>query len=377
MRLAFVLHQYFPHGGLQRDAWRIAEACQAEGYQIEFLTMAWHGLVLPGATIKLFPQKNFFNYRRIQAFNKTVQQYIQQNKYDAVIGFNKMAGLDIYYAADICFAALFFKRRWHNLYKFLPRYRHMLQIEKQVADPHNKTHIFLINPYGSKDFQHFYHTPKQRLHFLTPGIARDRRWRTDAIDERLRMRHELGISPEKKLILMLGSAFKTKGVDRGICALAALPVDLLVKTELLIVGKGKPKNLIRLAKHLNVDKQVHFILGSDDVPALLFAADILLHPARLENGGMAILEAIVAGLPVLTTANCGYAFYVEKAQAGIVVGEPFVQQQLNQQLLTMLTAKEYEQWKRHAIRFGQEQDVYSMPEKAANLITEIIQNKIN
>jgi hypothetical protein len=36
-----------------------------------------------------------------------------------------------------------------------------------------------------------------------------------------------------------------------------------------------------------------------------------------------LLEAVVAGLPVLTTAVCGYAHYIAEADAGVVVAEPF------------------------------------------------------
>jgi UDP-glucose:(heptosyl)LPS alpha-1,3-glucosyltransferase len=43
-----------------------------------------------------------------------------------------------------------------------------------------------------------------------------------------------------------------------------------------------------------------------------------------------LLEALVAGLPVLTTAVCGYAHYMVEADAGLVVPEPFEQACLDQ-----------------------------------------------
>ncbi len=53
------------------------------------------------------------------------------------------------------------------------------------------------------------------------------------------------------------------------------------------------------------------------------AADLLVHPARYDTTGTVILEAVVNGLPVITTAACGYARHVDFAGAGIVVREPF------------------------------------------------------
>ena len=53
------------------------------------------------------------------------------------------------------------------------------------------------------------------------------------------------------------------------------------------------------------------------------AADLLVHPARHDTTGTVILEAIVNGLPVVTTSICGYPQHVDAAEAGIVINEPF------------------------------------------------------
>ncbi len=50
------------------------------------------------------------------------------------------------------------------------------------------------------------------------------------------------------------------------------------------------------------------------------------------------LEAMAAGLPVLTTAVCGYAHYVEEAHAGSVLPVPFKQKAWNEELQKMLSS---------------------------------------
>ncbi len=42
MKLAFLLFEYFPYGGLQRDMLAIAEAAEARGHQVTVFTRAWH-----------------------------------------------------------------------------------------------------------------------------------------------------------------------------------------------------------------------------------------------------------------------------------------------------------------------------------------------
>lgn len=370
MKLAFVLHQYFPYGGLQRDAMAIAIAAANRGHQVEFITMKWEGEQWPSIPVHLFPKKQWIGYARYRAFEKTVREYIENHDFDGVIGFNKMGCLDIYYAADLCFAATIKEKPWSKFLYWLPRYRYFLNEEKRMCE--NGTQLLLINPQVGYDFHHYYQVPKEHLHFLPPGIDKSRAWRADAPERRTNMRRKLNIKPDEKMILALGSAFKTKGVDRSIRAIAALPHALRSKTQLWIVGKDDPSSFQALAKELDVEQQVHFMLGSDQVPDLLQAADVLLHPAVFENTGTVIVEAIVAGLPVLTTMNCGYAFYVEKAQAGCVMPEPFNQEALNQRLAFMLASQDG-LWRKRGIQFGQQNDMYSMPDKAAHIIEQLLE----
>ena len=100
----------------------------------------------------------------------------------------------------------------------------------------------------------------------------------------------------------------------------------------LLVGSGKPAAYLKLAKKLGIAAQVSIVGGRDDVPQLLAAADLMLHPAYRESAGYTLLEAVVAGLPVLATETCGYAYHLQQANAGVVCPEPFSQSTLNKLL---------------------------------------------
>lgn len=77
------------------------------------------------------------------------------------------------------------------------------------------------------------------------------------------------------------------------------------------------------------------------------AADLLLHPAYQEAAGIVLLEAITAGLPVLTTAVCGYAHYIVDANCGEAIAEPFRQETLNEILRKALTQSSLRQaWRK-------------------------------
>mgnify|MGYP002666758183 FL=1 len=120
---------------------------------------------------------------------------------------------------------------------------------------------------------------------------------------------------------------------------------------------------------MGVEEQVQFFSGRDDVAELMSAADLLLHPAVQEAAGIVLLEAVVAGLPVLTTEVCGYAGYINAAQCGVVIPEPFEQENLNTALFDALQNNEQRsRWAGNARHFADTKDLYSLADKAADII---------
>jgi len=217
-------------------------------------------------------------------------------------------------------------------------------------------------------YQQVYGTPVDRFTLLPPGIAIDRRIGPNSSAMRRALRQQYGLTDDELLILIIGSGFRTKGVDRAIAALAALPEEVLSRCHLLVVGRGDAAPYVKLANRLGVAERVVFAGARDDVPSFLFGADLLLHPARTEAYGMVLLEAMAAGLPVLVTEACGYAALVAEAGAGCVLGSPFRQAELNELLRVMLISEQQPVWRQNGLAYVDRRDVFSLPEKAADLI---------
>ncbi|MDR3479054.1 MAG: glycosyltransferase family 4 protein [Gammaproteobacteria bacterium] len=370
MRLAFCLFRYFPFGGLQRDFMRIAQECIKRGHIVDVYTMSWEGEFEPGLAIRTLKVKGLSNHSRREDFVRQLQPFLQQNHYDLVVGFNKMPGLDVYYAADICYQAKArTARRWW--YRLTQRYRHNIDYEKAVFSVAAKTDILLIAKKQQAEFQHYYHTEDKRFHLLPPGIDKDRKAPANAkaIQEKVREAHAIG--KNDFLLLMVGSGFKTKGVDRTLLAYAALPPHLKKRSRVMIIGNDNAKPFERQAKQLGILENIIFLGGRKDVPDFLLAADLLLHPAYHENTGTVLLEAVVAGLPVLTTDVCGYASYIHNANAGVVLPSPFKQEQFNQTLVDMLSSEERDVWHRNGLEYANHADIYSMPERAVLIIESL------
>lgn len=372
MILAFALYKFFPFGGLQRDFLRIAMACQTRGHSIRVYTYSWQGDIPDGFDVRILAKKGITSQSRNIRFSRQMFEDLDSNPVDKLIGFNKMPELDVYYAADGCY-----EQRVRDLYRGLGaviyrmagRYRHFSEYEYAVFSAQSATEILMISATQQALFQDIYQTQDKRLHMLPPGISRDRCAPENSLDIRAELRSELAINADEFVLLMVGSGFKTKGVDRSISALANLPDKMREKTRLLVVGQDKADQFIRQAESLGVQDRVVFLSGRSDVPRFLLAADVLLHPARHENTGTVLLEALVAGLPVLCTGVCGYSSYIAESESGRVTAQEFSQLEFDNYLLAMLSDEELRKtFSANALGYAKTADLYSMPERAADII---------
>ena len=304
---------------------------------------------------------------RNKGFIDKLLPILDAQSYDLIIGFNRMPGLDLYFAADPCFVARFSGVR-KFLNKITGRYKYYSFCENAVFGEQAKTVALLISSNQLESFKKHYNTPNKRMLLMPPGIEKSRLRPDNADQIRAEFRKKLGLTEQDKVVLMIGTAFKTKGLDRSIKALAQLPDELKQHTFLYVIGEGHHKPFERMAKMLGVSKNLCFFFGQDNVLPFLLGADYLLQPSYSDTTGMAILEAIISGLPVIATDVCGYAFHVQKANAGRVLPSPFSVTEFARYIQEVLTSSDRDRWIANGVRYSKSEDLYSMHEKVVAII---------
>jgi UDP-glucose:(heptosyl)LPS alpha-1,3-glucosyltransferase len=279
-----------------------------------------------------------------------------------------MAGLDVYYTADSCYAEKLKDKSFVT--RALPRAKQFLADEQAVFSQDSHTQILMISKVQQALYQAHYQTQNERVHFLPPGIDKAKMRPANYRDIRQGFRQEMGVSEDALCLLMVGSGFRTKGLDRALRAMAVLPAEMRAQCQLWVVGQDRPQAFKCLAKQLGIAQQVHFLGGRSDVDKFYLGADILIHPAYFENTGTVLLEAMASGLPVLVTENCGYASYIQESGSGCLIPSPFQQRTLNQKLLDMLQsiAEGSRHWAEAGVNFACHADIYSMTEHAVSVI---------
>jgi UDP-glucose:(heptosyl)LPS alpha-1,3-glucosyltransferase len=368
VKLAFVVSLWFPFGGMQRSLLRIAEACVARGHQVDIYTGEWQGERPSHIGVFEMDTRAGTNHRSNDLLAERFAAATADKGYDCRVGFTKVPGLDVYYAADPCYAARVEETK-SALYRLLPRYRTFRRQEEAVFAPGGTTELMLIAHQEKDKFIRHYGTEPERFHLLPPGINRERLVAPEnPAEDAAALRRELGVDAEERMILAVGSRFHTKGFDRVIRGFSELSPEVRESSRLVIVGHGKEKPLQRLAARLGVGKRVLFTGTREDVTRFYRAADYLVHVPRSENTGTVLIEAMLCGLPVLVSGNCGFAYHVSDADAGMVLPEPFDQAALNLALGAFLDAPRYDDWVRNGPDYCERTDLYSLIERAADVI---------
>ena len=149
--------------------------------------------------------------------------------------------------------------------------------------------------------------PGPRIEVVPNGIDLAR-FRFDPV-QRLRTRQRLGLSEGAYVVGGIGRLAAGKRFDVLVRALAQLPDDYW----LLLVGGGTEENLLRRTAHdcgvadrvLFTGERPYTPDGSPgpDLPSLTAAMDLLASPSPEEAFGLAVVEGLASGLPVLY-ASC-------------------------------------------------------------------------
>jgi UDP-glucose:(heptosyl)LPS alpha-1,3-glucosyltransferase len=124
------------------------------------------------------------------------------------------------------------------------------------------------------------------------------------------MRQALGLKNEETAVLFAGSGWERKGLRFAIEAIERSGKEM----RLLVAGRGDKRRF--------KSPRVQFLDVIEDMPALYGAADIFLLPTIYDPFSNACLEALAAGLPVITTRANGFAEIIQTGVHGTVLDDP-------------------------------------------------------
>ena len=121
----------------------------------------------------------------------------------------------------------------------------------------------------------------------------------------------------KTVGIVVASLRPVKGIDDLLAAIAQLEQP---DVGFMIVGSGESEQeYVQLAEGLGITSQVLFLGRRDDISALLDIANFALLPSRAEGLSNALIEYVMAGLPVIATRVGGNPEVVKDGRNGLLV----------------------------------------------------------
>ena len=149
-----------------------------------------------------------------------------------------------------------------------------------------------------------------------PGVGIDVDRFANAAVDRAAKRREIGVPEDAFLLLSVGELNKNKNHQVVIKALAKCNNR---KIHYAIAGQGNlDKDLLALARQLGISEQLHLLGYRNDVAELYKTADVDVFPSIREGLGLAALEGMAAGLPLIAADNRGTRDYARDGENGIV-----------------------------------------------------------
>lgn len=158
--------------------------------------------------------------------------------------------------------------------------------------------------------------PEQKIEILSNCLNTERLPLTKSREE---IRSEFGFAPDSFVLGHVGSLREEKAHDVLLQAFALLRVEK-PEAKLLLVGDGPLKTQLKqLVETLGLSEAVFFAGERPDVSNLLKAMDIFAFPSRNESLGIALLEAMFIGVPVVATRTGGIPEIVTEGVTGLLV----------------------------------------------------------
>lgn len=252
--------------------------------------------------------KNYLAYKKLK-------RIIQNEKYDIVHTHTPVASACVRLACrNLNNVRVMYTAHGFHFYKGAPIQNWLIyfSIEKWLSK-----YTDILITINQEDFQRAKKLFKARLIEYLPGVGIDiDKFNKVAVDK-VKKRYELNLPKDAFVVLSVGELNKNKNHKAIIEAIAQLKNPNIYY---VICGQGPLEKYLKdLTNKLGISNWVRFLGFRIDIAEICKVSDVFAFPSFREGLGMAALEAMSTGLPIITSNKHGIIDYSKNEVSGYVM----------------------------------------------------------
>ncbi len=309
LTIGFVRRGYSSSGGAESYLQRLAAGVVEQGHQVRLYASAeWPAEAWSFGSITRVEGKSAL------AFADAMEKLTPRSECDVLLSLERIRRCDVYRAGDGVHRVWLERRAamggpFERLSRVLNRkHSAILALEKSLLAEGGAGRVIANSSMVKGEIVRCYGFPAEKIDVVPNGVPVSAFRRED--ESRARVRTMLGLAGEDVAVLFAGSGWERKGLRFAIDAVEKGGKEM----RLLVAGRGDKRKF--------KSPRVQFLDVVQDMPALYGAADIFMLPTIYDPFSNACLEALAAGLPVVTTRANGFSEIITTGIHGTVLEDP-------------------------------------------------------
>ncbi len=289
-RIAFLRRTFSPTGGAERYLLRLASGLAAQGHQITLYCEDWS------------PRENpFQDVRKIDsndpvAFARKTMALPMRDRHDFVFSLERVPGCDLYRAGDGLHADwLAYRQAFHPLKGRVrtllrAKNREMCRLEARLFAPGGVRRVICNSHFVANQLIARFEFPPEQIDVIYNGVP----YQQFSMGDRALGRRALHLDNDDYVVLLVGAGQERKGH-----AIARAAMKHVKKKNAKLVIIDQPPTVA--------------------MPHVYAAADVFVLPTLYDPFANVTLEALAAGLPVITSAQNGASEIMQNEVNGFVL----------------------------------------------------------
>jgi len=289
-RIAFLRRRFSPTGGAERYLLRLASGLAAQGHHITLYCEDWSPRENPFQDVRKIDSRDPVSYAK-----KVITQPMR-DRHDIVFSLERVPKCDLYRAGDGLHADWLAYRK--SFYPVMGRVRTLLRaknreicrLEAQVFAPGGIRRVICNSHFVANQVVARFAFPPEKIDVIYNGVP----YQQFSMGDRALGRKALALNPDDYVVLLVGAGSERKG-------------HAIAREAMRHIRK-------KYAKLVIIDSP-----PSVAMPHVYAAADVFLLPTLYDPFANVTLEALAAGLPVITSAQNGAAEIMENGKNGFIL----------------------------------------------------------